>query len=171
MNFRELCTDDYLKEQTSFFNKYNEYLKKLAAINKAENLMFDNGTITDDIEKENECRRDELKKEYEGYNDYYCTDFFCWMTYENIDKLIEGNNNKYFREDLKLVGEKVQTDTDIYGILIGIAVMVDDVYFVIDDECTDRYQWVSAVGGIKPFEGDNIKDHKYHVVSNDKGYL
>jgi len=167
---RELNTEDFLKESDAYFAKFNEYLDKICEINIAENVFFNNGTITDEMIEENEKKREAVRKEYEGYDDYYHTDFFCWMTYENVNKLSSGNNIKYFKRDMKMIGKKVETNTgDIYGILKGIAVMVDDAYFVVDDEVSGKQRWLSAIIAVKPY--DEVAHRGWQIVSNDKGYL
>ncbi|WQJ53687.1 MAG: hypothetical protein [Wendovervirus sonii] len=168
---RELSLKEYRNEEKAFFKIYNEYIKKLCAINAEENALYDSSAWTDEIRDKYEKMREDLKKEYPNHNDHYNTDFFCWMTYKNVHILSSKENVKYFKKDLRMVGKKVQSNAgdSIYGKLKGIAVMVDDVYFVIDNEVTGKEQWISAVIGVRLF---NINEHRsWKVVTNNKGYL
>lgn len=169
---RKLTTEEYLKECESFWERYTEYLDNLKEINREEK-----GIPAKEYTKGNEKyynkQRNKLKKEYEGYNDIYHTDFYCYMNLSNIDKLIGfGDNYKSFRKDLAMVGKKVQsnvTPDKTYGILKGIAVRIDDVYFVVEDESTKEESWISAVCGVSLF--DKKSHRSYTIVENGKDYL
>lgn len=84
-----LSLQDYKTRVDEFYQKHDEYLHKLSAINVAETRycnkltekeedtyfeMDENGNFVNEIAREYEEQREALKEEYKGFDDYYGTD-------------------------------------------------------------------------------------------------
>lgn len=171
---RKLNTEDFLREEKEWYKIHGEYIKKLVAINREENELYDNGTLTDEMSKEYEEKRKQLIQEYPNHHDRYkSANFYCLLNRNNIDQLIADEcNGPIFKKELNLVGKLVETVWgNTYGKLVGIAVTIEDAYYVIEDHKTKKLCWESAVGGIRKY---NKREHRGWMVvttPDDKGYL
>jgi hypothetical protein len=128
----ELTLEQYLEREKRFFDKYDEYIRKLIAINKSEN---------DSNEEECVEKRKALKKEYEGYTSIYHCDFFTELTQSYIDthpgcvnapkilKEVEKNKGRKF-----FFGDKICTMTRA---IVG----TDDYYYELVDNKQGRHYY------------------------------
>ncbi len=184
------------KEKTNEYLKiYSEYMHKLAKINIAEKAEI-NSIQCDEKDKFDEyCKqfpehvekykkqRKDLKEEYGDYSSYYNCPYYCLVTntkelYELFKERLEAGDEDLKSENSiynynkrtmkKFVGKKVQNEygKDIYGKCIGVAFFIDQDYWCVLDEKTDREEFCMH---IQPF---NIWDHRcWRIVENGKDYL
>lgn len=124
-----------------------------------------------DKAKEFNKERDELKTEYKGFvSEYTDCDFYCVITLENIDELIDSDKEikKTFVKELTEYKGKLMTDGyESVGIFEGIADCVDDYYYLLRDIKDKSLHWCSCAGAIYPYE----KEKSYKMVTNGKEYL
>lgn len=159
-NLRQLDTEQYLKESNYFVKQYGKFLEEEAKIIKQEDEIYNQSSAEEQEQwiKGKGAHFEELYKQlsekFGCYSSLYSSDFYCLLTLENIDALIGKNtaNYKYFKRDIKkFIGKKVETPIKsygYYGICVGIAVMVDDIYFLIKQIDTKQIKMVSAVIGL-----------------------
>jgi len=154
-----LSTQEYLERQAAFIEKYNEYLKKLAEINRNENkaidqLMkqYDKNFDWEKYTRSDSCKYFEhqralLKSNYSSYTSLYGADFCCEVTLDNIDKLIspECENYELFKRDIKMYTDKdVVIDYNECCHCLGFIIMPDDIYYHLENIDTKKRFYISA---------------------------
>ena len=159
-NMRELNAEEFLKESKQFFEKHRQYKAELKKIIDATNDAYDNMTAQQQsnwMRSEERLHfldmRQELDRRYGMYSNPYNTDFYCIVTKDNIDAVITPQSPNYerFKIDLNdIVGHRVEPPAKDRKQCrcVGIAAMVDDVYFLVKDKNEDIIM-VSASIGVK----------------------
>jgi len=144
-----LSLQDYKTRVDEFYQKHDEYLHKLSAINVAENRYCntltekeedayfeedENGVLINEIARGYEEQREALKEGYKGFDDYYGTDYGTILTDEAIDLFKYGDTAKSLLQKAKEHAGQQFSDnygekTTIYNFLY-IVITPDDFYWV-----------------------------------------
>ena len=193
MNAQKVTIQEFKKYTKSHLDKHAKYLDKLAAINKAENAEIAAIDCEEKYKFSEYCKqfpehvenykkqRKELEDEYGIYSSYYTCPYYCMITtLKELDELysdrmddehVKSENSSYNyhkRNFKKFVGKKLQNEIgrDIYGKCIGIAYFIDESYWCILDEQTNREEFCLHVRPV------NIWDHRcWRIVENGRDYL
>ena len=154
---KQLTIEQYKVEADKWFNRHEEYLEKLVAINKKEKEIiatkfqgdsnnYLNSSDANDLEQEQIA----LKKEFTGYIDpYFESTFYCMLqTEQDIDAAVNFENTKtWLKKDIKNIN-KLMTDGHTIGIFEGIACALDDFYYLLRDNKTNELVWVGRIDEI-----------------------
>ena len=144
-----LSLQDYKTRVDEFYQKHDEYLHELSAINVAENKYCDtltkeqedayfeedeNGVLINDIARGYEEQREVVKEKYDGFNDFYGTDYGTILTEEAIELFKYGETAKHiFEEAKKHAGQQFSDtygdETTIYNFRY-VVITPDDFYWV-----------------------------------------
>ena len=190
MSFIEVDIKTYKEKADEWIKKYSEYSKELLDINKAENEEIeavDSNRFTDAYDAYVEKHPDRvrhfkelrkvLKERYGSYSSYYNCPYYCVVHNKaELDELVPESkrgeksnykyNVKYFND---FTGKKLQDEChkDVHGDFIGIAVFVDQEYFLIKDDKTGREKFLLCVDF---FYGERY-ELPYTIVENGKDYI
>ena len=144
-----LSLQDYKTRVDEFYQKHDEYLHKLSAINVAENRYCDtltkeqedvyfeedeNSLLINEIARGYEEQREALKEKYKGFDNYYGTDYGTILTEEVIELFKYGDTAKSLLQKAKehagqRFSDKYGEKNTIYNFLY-IVITPDDFYWV-----------------------------------------
>lgn len=190
----EVTIKEFKEKREEWIIKYSEYLNKLAVINKAETADINAMPEEKYIDKfELYCKnypesvqnykanREALKQEFGEYSSYDNCPFYCIVHnkkeldeyYSNVPENERGEGSAYYYnlKGLEKFKNKVIQDEchrDVHGKFIGIAFYIDQDYWIIKDEKTNKEKMFLNADY---FYGDR-EERSYNIVTtlDDKGY-
>jgi len=186
MKFIKLSIEEYQEKTDAFLKKYEEYMNKLASINKAEyndiEKLANNEwneykeKLPEKVEEYKQLRK-QLREKYGEYTSYYNCPYYCVITNKDeLDKICddeEAKNSKtsWYAHALNIINNDIgmkfqdEHEVEICGICKGVAHFIDEMYYFLIDENNNYYFALS----VKPY---NKQDHMpYKIVENGKDYI
>ena len=155
-----LSLQDYKTRVDEFYQKHDEYLHELSAINVAENkycntltkeqedIYFEedeNGALINEIARGYEEQREALKEIYKGFDDYYGTNYGTILTDEAIELFKYGDTSKRILEKAKEhAGQQFVDSGTVYNFLY-VLITPDDFYWVGQSD-EGRMMYYTCVG-------------------------
>lgn len=148
LRMEEITVLEYLQYEDNFFKMHGEYMEKKEEIDLKEKA----GELS---EKDAQKQRQQLEKEYNPFIHVEMSNKYCFISdaleiaYKATGKEISRNFKHFLSEHKKYKGKHVTMAAGLSGELLGVAVAIDDFYYVIKDDKTGKTIFDTGVDGIE----------------------